>query len=99
MSWQSVGPVLSTFLRSMPSGPALVTEIFDCKSAAAKRDLDPKTVHAAYQAGFGGESQVVNLSRYPSIIFYLIGHFSRVQPYIIDVACHGKLWVQFFQLF
>ena len=41
----------------------LVTEILDCKSAAAKRDLDPKTVHAAYQARFGGESQVVNLSR------------------------------------
>ena len=42
-----------------------MTEILDCKSAAAKRDLHPKTVHAAYQARFGGESQVVNLSRYP----------------------------------
>ena len=41
----------------------LVTEILDCKSAAAKRDLEAKTVHAAYQAGFEGESQVVNLSR------------------------------------
>ena len=43
----------------------LVTEILDCKPAAAKCDLDPKTVHATYQAQFGGESQEVNLSRYP----------------------------------
>ena len=43
----------------------LATEILDCKPAAAKCDLDPKTVHATYQARFGGESQEVNLSRYP----------------------------------
>ena len=43
----------------------LATEILDYKPAAAKCDLDPKTVHATYQARFGGESQEVNLSRYP----------------------------------
>ena len=43
----------------------LATEILDCKPAAAKCDLDPKTVHATYQARFGGASQEVNLSRYP----------------------------------
>jgi hypothetical protein len=43
----------------------LATEILDCKPAAAKCDLDPKTVHATYQTQFGGESQELNLSRYP----------------------------------
>jgi hypothetical protein len=49
---------------------------------------------------FSSSRSVVSFgSNIDIIIFYLIGHFSRVQPYIIDVACHGKLWVQFFQLF
>jgi hypothetical protein len=50
---------------SLLAGFAFATEILDCKPAATKCDLDPKTVHTTYQARFGGESQEVNLSRYP----------------------------------
>lgn len=43
----------------------LATEILDCKLGSAKCDVDPQIVQETYQARFGGESQEVNLSKYP----------------------------------
>lgn len=48
-------------------GKQLATEILDCKPAAAKCEMDPKTVHATFQTRFGGESEEMNLSRYPKV--------------------------------
>jgi hypothetical protein len=40
---------------------------------------------------FTSSRSVVLFGSNIDLLSYLIGHFSRVQPYIIDVACHGKL--------
>ena len=40
---------------------------------------------------FTSSRSVVPFGSNIDLLSYLIGHFSRVQPYIIDVACHGKL--------
>lgn len=43
----------------------LVSELLDGKGAAAKCELDPKVVYETYSERFGGESQEVDLSKYP----------------------------------
>lgn len=43
----------------------LATEILDCKVASTKCDIDPQIVQETYEGRFGGESQEVNLSKYP----------------------------------
>ena len=43
----------------------LAAEILDGKKGSAKCDIDPQIVQETYQARFGGESQEVNLSKYP----------------------------------
>ncbi|CAC5401992.1 unnamed protein product [Mytilus coruscus] len=43
----------------------LAAEILDRKAEAAKCNIDPKVVADTYQARFGGESQKVDLSKYP----------------------------------
>ena len=43
----------------------LAAEILDGKKGPTKCDVDPQVVQETYQARFGGESQEVNLSKYP----------------------------------
>ncbi|VDI58124.1 Hypothetical predicted protein [Mytilus galloprovincialis] len=61
----------------------LASEILDRKTEAAKCAIDPKVVSDTYQGRFGGESQKVDLSKYPkpkpANNWLLLKPFTRVE--------------------
>lgn len=60
----------------------LASEILDNKSETAKCDIDPKVVQATYTERFGGVSQEVDLTRYPSA--KPVDNFMLMKPITVE---------------